>query len=258
EFDKSVQLLTSLSDNCVCPNKMLLSMDLLQTFCDTVQPNLIVLQNITFANSAYASEILNRFSCPVILWTLREPVIDGGRLRLNSLTGAYSAATALHAFGNNHFDYVFGSPEESEVQTKLSAAIGAVRVKCELKHLKMASIGHTPQGFGFGRALDADMLSVFGVTLDSIEARELIEHAKSYTNEECRPYLDEAIAKTVGMDATPTKNVDDFARLYKAYADYIKENGIGALSSRCWPDFFTVYGTPVCAVLSLLNENGIA
>ena len=29
---------------------------------------------------------------------IREPVIDGGRLRLNSLTGAYSAGNALAAF----------------------------------------------------------------------------------------------------------------------------------------------------------------
>ena len=61
-----------------------------------------------------------------------------------------------------------------------------------------------------------------------------------------------------GLEKTPEKNVKDFARLYKAYKEYIKENGIGALSSRCWPDFFTSFGTPVCSVLSLLNAEGIA
>ena len=30
------------------------------------------------------------------------------------------------------------------------------------------------------------------------------------------------------------------------------------MKSRCWPDFFTAYGTPVCAVLSLLNDDGVA
>ena len=56
---------------------------------DTVDPDLIILQNLTFANAAYASEIMHRFrNVPLLLWTLREPVIDGGRLRLNALTGA--------------------------------------------------------------------------------------------------------------------------------------------------------------------------
>ena len=36
------------------------------------------------------------------------------------------------------------------------------------------------------------------------------------------------------------------------------EKGIGALASRCWPDFFTAFGTPVCAVLSILNDLGVA
>ncbi|MCD7757629.1 MAG: fucose isomerase, partial [Clostridiales bacterium] len=70
--------------------------------------------------------------------------------------------------------------------------IRAAKVKTDLTHLKMASIGHTPQGFGFGRALDAEMMSVFGVTLESIEARELIDVAKGYTADDCAEELAEA------------------------------------------------------------------
>ena len=258
EFDKSIKLLSSLTEDGVYPDKMLLTLDDLNGFLDTIHPDLIVLQNITFANAAYAGEVLKRFACPGLLWTLREPVIDGGRLRLNSLTGAYSAANAIRAFRDGEFEYVFGSPEEEEVAAEIGAAIRAANVRCKLRSLKMAAIGHTPQGFGFGRALDAELLHTFGVTLEAIEARELIEKAKSFTDEECGEYLKEAKQWMVGMEETPEKNVKDFARLYKAYKDYVKENGIGALSSRCWPDFFTSFGTPVCSVLSLLNASGIS
>ena len=98
----------------------------------------------------------------------------------------------------------------------------------------------------------------FGVTLEAIEARELIDRAKSYSDEDCADYLEKAKAAVAGLDQTPEKNVKDFARLYKAYSEYVTENGIGAISSRCWPDFFTSFGTPVCTVLSLLNASGIA
>lgn len=259
QFEKSIQMLDSLSPNCVHPEQMLLSIDLLSQYLDTIRPDLIVLQNITFANAAYASEVLKRFQCPIVLWTLREPVIDGGRLRLNSLTGAYSAANAIHAFRpDGRFEYIFGAPGEAEVQREIGAAIAAAKTLYALRRLKMVSIGHTPQGFGFGRALDAEMMSTFGVTLDSIEARELIEKAKAFTEEDCAAELAEAQKVLVGLDGTPAKNVADFARLYKAYRDYITANGIGAISSRCWPDFFTSFGTPVCAVLSLLNANGVS
>ena len=258
EFEKSVELISAVTDEGIYPDQMLLSMELLSAYLDTINPDLIILQNITFANSAYASEVLKRFSCPVLLWTLREPVIDGGRLRLNSLTGAYSAGNALMSFRNGNFEYIFGAPQEENVKNKISAAVKAAKLKLSLTGLKMASVGHTPQGFGFGRAMDIDLLNTFGVTLDSIEARELIDNAKGYTDEECESYLKEMTGCTAGLCATPEHNLKDFARLCKAYKDYVVNNQIGALSSRCWPDFFTAFGTPVCAVLAMLNDLGIA
>lgn len=259
QFDQSVSLLKSISDEVVYPEDILLTTDALSAYLDTVNPDLVILQNITFANAAYASEVLKRFSCPILLWTLREPVIDGGRLRSNSLTGAYSAANAICAFrGAGNFEYIFGAPSEEKVKCDIAATISAAKVKVALTTLKMSAIGHTPQGFGFGRALDAELMSKFGVTLEAIEARELIEKAKAYTDEECVADLEEAKAQVVGLDAMPEKNIKDFARLYKAYKAYVTENKIGAISSRCWPDFFTSFGTPVCMVLSLLNAINVS
>lgn len=259
EFDKSVLLLKELCDNVAVPDEMLLSIDKLNAFLDQIAPDLIIFQNITFANAAYASEVLHRFSdVPILLWTLREPVIDGGRLRLNSLTGAYSAANAIKAFKKGKLEYIFGAATEDKVKEKVSATIKAAKLKFDLKSLKLAAIGHTPQGFGFGRALDLEMLEVFGVRLESIEARELIDKAKAFSDEECESYLADAKKRMKGLEQTPAKNALDFARLYKAYEEYVKTNNIGAVASRCWPDFFTSFGTPVCAVLAMLNDLGVA
>ncbi len=258
-FDGSAKLLRSLCGNVAVPGEMLLSLDKLNAFLDTVDPDLIVFQNVTFANSAYVSDVLHRFrDVPMLLWTLREPVIDGGRLRLNSLTGAYSAANTIKRFRKGRLEYVFGAPGEDKVKGRIASVIRAAELRFELKSLKLAAVGHTPQGFGFGRATDAELLDVFGVRLESIEARELIDKAKSFSDEECAGYLSDASEKMVGLDATPDRNRLDFARLYKAYAEYVKSNGIGALASRCWPDFFTSFGTPVCAVLAMLNDMGVA
>ena len=257
-FVRSRNMLHALDARFVCPEEKLLSIDALKAFLEPLSPDLVVFQNLTFANAAYMSEVLRRVNCPVVLWTLREPVIDGGRLRLNSLTGAYSAANTLRAFGDRPFTYVFGAPEEDRVKEELNAAIAAASLKHAMRDLRIAAIGHTPQGFGFGRALDTEMMNTFGAELVSIEARELIDRAKGYTDEECAPYLEKTACATCGLDCTPEKNRLDHARLYKAYSDYIRENGVGALASRCWPDFFTAFGTPVCTVLSMLNDDGVA
>ncbi|MBO5494642.1 MAG: fucose isomerase [Eubacterium sp.] len=256
EFDKSVNMLKSIDGAGKYPEEMLLSIDKLNAFLEGKNPDLVIVQNITFANSAYISEVLKKFDCPVLLWTLREPVIDGGRLRLNSLTGAYSAANTLRGLARP-FEYIFGSPEEEKVIKKTSSVIKAARLKKALTKLNFLQVGHTPQGFGFGRGLDLEMLRTFGVTLLSIEARELINKAKLYSDEDIKEYLEDADTRINGLNETKEKNRLDFARLYRAYSEYCKENNIGALSSRCWPDFFTAFGTPVCAVLGILNDLNI-
>lgn len=258
EFDKSIELIKSITSNYVAPSKMLLSIDLLNEYLDSINPDLIILQNITFANAAYASEVLKRFTCPILLWTLREPVIDGGRLRLNSLTGAYSAANAYRYFRKEPLNYVFGSPDEKEVIDTVKASINAAKLKYDISNLKIAAIGHTPQGFGFGRALDLEMKKTFGSELIAIEARELIDKAKSFNDEDIKEYLDDANNKIKDLDKIPENNRKDFARLYKAYKEYVNNEKIGAIASRCWPDFFTAFGTPVCAVLAMLNDLGVA
>jgi L-fucose isomerase-like protein len=258
QFEASKKLLCGIDGRVAVPDDMLLSIDAINAFLDTVQPDLVIFQNLTFANSSYISAVLHRTDCPVLLWTLREPVIDGGRLRLNSLTGAYSAANAMRAFGGRCFEYVFGAPDEGRVRDEISASIKAAELILKMHGLKMSAVGHTPQGFGFGRALDAELLSVFGVELDSIEARELIDNAKSLSEAECAEYLRQSEQAMCGLEKTPEKNRLDYARLLKAYADYVGKNNIGALASRCWPDFFTAFGTPVCAVLSMLNDMGVA
>ena len=258
QFDRSVAALRGVDGDFVVPEKMLLTLDDLRAYLDGLAPDLIVFQNLTFANAAYMAEVLRRFDCPMVLWTLREPVADGGRLRLNSLTGAYSAANTLRAFNDRPFVYAFGAPEEEKVVSAVQAAVRAAKVKSAMRTLRLAAVGHTPQGFGFGRALDSELMNTFGVELESIEARELIEKAKGYGDEECEEYLKRSECATCGLDKTPDNNRRDHARLLKAYTDYIKSHNIGALASRCWPDFFTDFGTPVCAVLSLLNDEGVA
>lgn len=258
QFERSCAMLRTVDADVVCPDEMLLTLDKLRAFLAGKSPDLIVFQNLTFANAAYMSEVLRRFDCPVLLWTLREPVIDGGRLRLNSLTGAYSAANALSNFNGRAFQWCFGAPEEEAVIAAVKAAVTAARVKKAMRSLTMAAIGHTPQGFGFGRALDSELMNVFGVELESIEARELIDMAKGYTDEDCAACLAESENCTCGLDKTPENNRLDHARLLKAYSDYVESHHIGALASRCWPDFFTSFGTPVCTVLSMLNDRGVA
>ncbi len=258
QFELSVSLLKDISEEIECPQKPLLSIDDLTQFIINKTADLLIVQNNAFAHSEYISEILRAVDGDVLLWTLEEPIIDGGRLRLNSLTGAYSAGNFMHNIGKTSYEYIWGSPKDLSVINKICATIQAAKLKKELTNMTIASIGHTPQGFGFGRGLDAEITRYFGMKHIAIEARELMKKAKSFCEEECDSYRQKVNEHMVGLTLIPKENVTDFIRLYKAYDDFIRENNINAIASRCWPDYFVEYNTPVCGVLGMLNNGQIA
>ena len=251
-YESSLAALRELDANVQAPEAPLLSSAKVTEFLQGKEADLVVLQNVTFANGQYTAELLRKLDCPVLLWTPEEPASDG-RLKLNALTGAFSAGNMLTSFGRR-FVYVYGSADDAQTKRSLAAVYAAAKVRVAMKSLRVLQIGYTPEGFGFGRAMDSDVMRVFGSQLISIEARELIKRAESYSDEDAAAYLADAKERIRALDTIDEKNVLAFARLYKAYDTYVKENGIGALSSRCWPDFFTAYGTPVCAVLAMLND----
>lgn len=256
KFQDSKDLLGLIDKQIIYPDELLLSLDKLNSFLEDKEPDLLIVQNITFANSSYITEIIRKFDCDILLWTLPEPVVDGTRLRLNSLTGAFSAANTMASFGKS-FNYVYGSTFDDEVKKKIKSVYLASKLKKNLKSLNLLQIGHTPEGFGFGRGIDNELMKQFGVKLYSIEARELIDKAKTYDDDVVRDFIFDAQRMIPNLFNVDRTNVFDAGRLFKAYFDYCQENTIGAISSRCWPDFFTAYGTPVCAVLSILNDLGI-
>ena len=257
-LERSRSLLQAVCPDLAVPDDILLSVEAVKDFISGLEPGLIVFQNLTFANAAYISEVIQTCDCPVLLWTLREPVIDGTRLRLNSLTGAYSAANAMRSYGRTDYGYVLGSPEEDHVVRTIRAFVKAAEIRYMMRGLRLASVGEPPQGFGFGRAHEDELKEIFGAEVESVSVNSMISRAKAYTDEECRPYLERSFELTTGLSETPAENLRGHVRLYKAYSDYIRENGIAALASRCWPDYFTDYGTPVCAALSMLNDDGTA
>ena len=73
-FDESIELLKSLYEDVTVPQEMLLSIDKVKAFLEDQHPDLIIVQNITFANSAYLTEIIKFTHAYLLLWTLKDQV----------------------------------------------------------------------------------------------------------------------------------------------------------------------------------------
>lgn len=257
-FESSKDVLKTISPDVLSPKDMLLSPDDLKTFISDKNPDLIVLQNVTFAPSNYAEIVFESFQCPMILWTVKEPSINGTRLRLNALTGAFSAGYAHKRSGTGKLFYLFGDPDDPSIRTELRHTVRAIALYHELKTLNLLVVGDTPPGFEFGRATDDDLKKTFGVTQKHVTALELMENARSYGKEDIKTEQKTLLAALPTLNMTPDENRISFIKLFKAYKRHIETHDIHAVASRCWPDFFTEYKTPVCAVLGMLNEQNIA
>ncbi|OAV69171.1 L-fucose isomerase [Bacteroidales bacterium Barb6XT] len=258
KFRKSCLLLESLIRNFHRPQTLLTSPEMLSDFVNTIGcPDLIIYQCTTFIGGDFITELTRRFECPVIIWSLREPSINGGRLKLNSLTGAFSAANSLYMQCRDYL-FILGNPDEPAVIRSFKQTLSALDVTKKLQELVIGVVGSQPPGFGFGAIDEALLVGKLGVRVAKVEVANIIKAAAAYPPETFVASLAELKEKTASWELIPAENLEKHARLHTAYREFVATNGIKAIASRCWPDFFTEYGVPVCSVLSLLNDNGIA
>ncbi len=256
-FTNSVNTLKKIFDNITVPKELITDPNDLAAYLGNVEsPDVIIYQCTTFIGSEFMYELIRKFRCPVIIWAIREPSIDGTRLKLNSLTGAFSAGNSVYT-QNRDFDFVFGNPDEVNVQDFFIKYNKALNVINALKELVIGVVGNQPAGFGFGNVHETDLVGTLGTRVVRTEAAAIMEKAKSYTETEIADDLAELQSRTIDT-GIPAQNMEKYARLRKAFQDFVDENHVKALASRCWPDFFTGFGAPVCAVLSMLNDNEIA
>jgi L-fucose isomerase-like protein len=136
--------------------------------------------------------------------------------------------------------------------------MAALEIKKKLQQLVIGVVGSQPAGFDFGDLDDIMLAEKFGIRTVRTETADLIKTAQSYPAEALTASLTELKEQTKGWESLSAENMDKHARLRTAYREFVVKNGIKALASRCWPDFFTEYGVPVCASLSFLNDCGVA
>lgn len=256
-YIKSCSMLDDIMGDVIKPSALLTSPDMLSKFLDGVDnPDLIIYQCSTFIGGDFVTEITRRFNCPIVIWTVKEPSINGGRLKLNSLTGAFSAGNSLHTQGID-FQYIYGNPGDETVTIKFKKIYNTLKLINKLQGMVIGMVGSQPPGFGFGALTEAQLAGKFGIRVVQTEAAEIMKEATFYIPEEYSVFLDELKSRSGGWDKMTDENLDKYARLRKAYQNFLTTTGVTTIASKCWPDFFTGFGAPVCSILSMLNDNGI-
>lgn len=239
------------------PDGILTSPDELASFFETLRGQRIdsvLYQSVTFADGEFAAAALKHTQAPFIVWSVREPSV-GGRLRLNSLTGGNSTCNVL--MNRRHpYSFVFGHPSEIALQEQLIRQLKVQKLIGDLKRMTIGIVGERPPGFYFSEADEEELKRALGVSLHPIDMRKAFEECVKVEESRYIGAMERAERQVVGLNRRE-ESVVKFAQFCTYLQDYIRENRIGAVAVRCWPEFFTELGAAACSTLSQLTEDGV-
>ncbi|WP_225049271.1 hypothetical protein [Lacticaseibacillus kribbianus] len=215
----------------------------------------VIFHNTSFTGSEFIELIHQYFpSVPVLVIASREPSI-GGWLRLNGATGLISTANYLKR-RHHTYDFIYGDPTEPAVQKKVAAYVRAVNTMLAIRTLTIGVVGSFPVGFDFAGADEGELATVFGTHLKHYDVDASFAAADALTPTDFADELAYAKAHIRGLDVNLPETIK-FVKFVALIRQRAGADGLGALASRCWPDFFDSYHAAPGAVWSQLCDEGI-
>ena len=215
----------------------------------------LIVQFSTFTDGRFITQTINELDLPLLIWSVPEPEV-GGRLRLNSLTGGNLASSLLVRLGRR-FKFVYGLPNDTEVERDLARWILAAVTARKLKGCVLAEVGNPPPGF-FTSSVDAlTLMRLLGVRLTRIDLRDVLHRAAQVPPERYGQVIEADRSRVKGLDQLVPEHVAKSTQFYLALKDMLGVLKPAAVAVRCWPEFFNEYGAAACSTLSHLIEDGI-
>ncbi len=215
----------------------------------------LIVQFSTFTDGRFITRTASELDLPILIWSVPEPEV-GGRLRLNSLTGGNLASSLLVRLGRR-FKFVYGLPNEADVERDLSRWLPAAVTARKLRESVVAEVGNPPPGF-FTSSVDAvARLRTLGVRLTRFDLQAVFQKAAQVPSERYRKVIVADWTVVKELDQLVTEQVVKSTQFSLALKDAVGEVKAAAVAVRCWPEFFNEYGAAACSTLSHFIEDGI-
>lgn len=214
--------------------------------------DLIVVHFIGFAPGSILAILATAIQAPVVLWSIPEPPMTGGRLESNSF-----CASNLNAFILNKLDrkYKYIMSPTEKLWEKLGPVVKVLSVIRTMRKIKIGLVGSRVPGFYTSNFNEMELRRIFGVEVQYVTLLEVVKEADKITEEELGQVLPKL--KSIERDKVTDEEVVKNARLYLSLKKISKKYNIDAYAIKCWPEFSEYYGIGVCSCLSFLSTDGI-
>ncbi len=228
-------------------------------FFEKERPDLIVAHFMTFSLGVVVPMFAQRLKVPVVLWSMKEPAPQGGRLQSNSFCAANMNSHFMYRMHVPYF-HVHAEVGSEEAAKQLGKAIRVTKTVKTIGKMRIGLIGGRVPGF-FTSSCDEMLLRTgIGAEVKFITEHEVIEAARNLAPAE----LDAAMKTILGDAAVhPTDGPDEeqlkkSAALFAAVGKMKDKFLVDTFAMRCWPEFIAndLYGIAVCSTIGHLTAHG--
>lgn len=218
----------------------------------SLNPDLVVVFQATFADSTMIVEIAQAIDAPIFLWAVPEPW-TGGRLRLNSLCGINLAGHAL-TLRRIPYAYAYASPQDVQTVQKIFDLAQASSLSRRLKAARFGVIGEHPPGMDSCHLDESKLKEVLGVQIERIPLEDVFARARAIPQSTIEQTQTLLSAQLDNLDTLPQVSLKGTLSVYNALKEIVIERKLDGLAVRCWPEFFTEMGCAACGAMSMLSD----
>ena len=222
----------------------------------------LLLAQCTSFSAGFLAPILAKVKNAYLgLWAIEEGASEGV-VPFNSFCSINMYSAIIGNYLRDHdipFKWFYGNPGHELFDDRLEVTVRALTAIKNIRSAKVALIGGIAPGFDDLYFDERKLLKTFdGLKINRLhEFSEIKDRALRYK----LPELEEVIrdmskdAHSIHPKAAPLLETN--ARFYKAYKDFISENGYDGIAVSCWPKFQSDFNYSVCSVIAGLNDDGI-
>ena len=226
---------------------------------EKAQPDLIITHFMTFSLGVVPPMYAQRLNVPVVLWSMKEPDPQGGRLQNNSFCAANMNA---HHMWRLHIPYfhVHAEPGSDDAAAQLLQAIRVTKAMKELSRMRIGLVGGRVPGFYTSCCSEMLLRRKLGPEVKIITQHELFTTAEKLTGAEVKEATDTLLsdAPCHPTDGPREGQLEKSARLFGAVKKLKDKFMVDTFAMRCWPEVILndLYGIAVCSTLGHLTNHG--
>ena len=210
----------------------------------------------TFSLGTLLPLIANELKKPVVLWSMPEPPMTGGRLAANSFCAANMNAHFMWKLGIPYFHV--HAPVDAAAAEQFGPVLRAVAAARRIQQLRLGVIGGRVPGFYTSGCDEMLLRRALGVELKYITLLEVVKRAEAMSEAELAPALELIRGDSAAIQGPTPDELRKSAGIFTAVNQLREKYLVSAFAMRCWPEFNEndLCGIGVCSTIGMLTNHG--